>query len=817
MLFFFITDSKRDCIETFGKDPKHRVVKDDDQICTTEYSRIVPLENGEIVVSLVNGRPGAKNFSYSPVLRDFTKATNIRLRFLRTNTLLGHLISKEQRDPTVTRRYYYSIKDISVGGRCVCHGHAQVCDARNSENRYQLQCDCQHNTCGESCERCCPGYNQKPWRAATTGSANQCEPCTCNTAGTQPQVCDATGRCLCRQEVEGSQCDQCRPGYHSFPNCDVCSCDGFGAVDNICGPRGQCRCKSNYVGLTCSQCAPGHYEYPSCFPCQCSSDGSYQISCDQVSGQCSCRPGVTGQRCDRCAAGGFDFPRCQVSHCDPAGTEINVLEPQLPDVCQCLPDVEGPTCNKCKPLYWNLAPENPTGCIGCQCDIGGSASLTCDERPEKGYYFPDLHHLKYEIEDGTTPNGRTVRFGYDPQEFPGFSWRGYATMSPAQNEVRITLHVDESNNYLFRVILRFLNPGYATVYGHVTASHVRSNKGPVQRKEILFPSSPEPAFITVPGSGFAQSFPLTPGKWIVSIKAEGVLLDYLVLLPSNYFEAPILQLKVTEPCSYVTTQENNHKNCLLYKHIPMDRFPSVLGTEGLYSVRGRRKRQARVRQPTPEHPEMAAFNGRQVGHSGSYSGHPSGEIKGHCLLYKHIPMDRFPSVLGTEGLYSVRGRRKRQARVRQPTPEHPEMAAFNGRQAKVQLRLRVPRPGKYVVVLEYSNEEETVQNVNVLLNNPPGAVTQGRANIYSCKYSFLCRSVVVDGKNRIAVYELPTNAELLLQASTANFLLGCCKAKDNGLNIVHATQTKRPRCNPLITVRVTRDQNIKKPKPPKAA
>lgn len=56
------------------------------------------------MVSLVNGRPGATNFSYSPVLRDFTKATNIRLRFLRTNTLLGHLMGKALRDPTVTRR-----------------------------------------------------------------------------------------------------------------------------------------------------------------------------------------------------------------------------------------------------------------------------------------------------------------------------------------------------------------------------------------------------------------------------------------------------------------------------------------------------------------------------------------------------------------------------------------------------------------------------------------------------------------------------------------------------------------------------------------
>ncbi|CDR01051.1 unnamed protein product [Oncorhynchus mykiss] len=99
-----LTASKRDCIELFGQRTIERINSDNDVICTTEYSRIVPLENGEVVVSLVNGRPGAMNFSYSPVLRDFTKATNIRLRFLRTNTLLGHLMGKALRDPTVTRR-----------------------------------------------------------------------------------------------------------------------------------------------------------------------------------------------------------------------------------------------------------------------------------------------------------------------------------------------------------------------------------------------------------------------------------------------------------------------------------------------------------------------------------------------------------------------------------------------------------------------------------------------------------------------------------------------------------------------------------------
>lgn len=58
----------------------------------------------QVVVRLVSGRPGAKHFTDSPLLREFTKATNIRLRFLRTNTLLGHLISKAEKDPTVTRR-----------------------------------------------------------------------------------------------------------------------------------------------------------------------------------------------------------------------------------------------------------------------------------------------------------------------------------------------------------------------------------------------------------------------------------------------------------------------------------------------------------------------------------------------------------------------------------------------------------------------------------------------------------------------------------------------------------------------------------------
>uniref|UniRef100_A0A673CRX7 Laminin subunit alpha 3 n=1 Tax=Sphaeramia orbicularis TaxID=375764 RepID=A0A673CRX7_9TELE len=858
----YFAHSKRECIEQFGKQPNVRIQRDDDQLCTTEYSRIVPLENGEIVVSLVNGRPGAKNFTYSPVLRDFTKATNIRLRFLRTSTLLGHLISKAQRDPTVTRRYYYSIKDISIGGRCVCHGHAQVCGGTRDHDSPNRSCECQHNTCGESCDRCCPGFNQKPWRAATVNSPNECQPCQCfshafdcyydpevekrgasldtfgrydgggvcigcqhNTAGVNcerciegfyrpfgvppespigciPCRCDGrttagcemgSGRCICKPQFAGENCDRCADGYIYYPQCirypvyptttkspagpivgKQCRCDYRGTVPRVCDASGRCLCRPFVEGEQCDRCQPGYHSFPNCQACQCSQAGSYSTECNPLSGQCSCLPGVVGQKCDRCASG-LRFPHCSVSVNKYKLTfmELTLNSPYLlfQGSCRCLPNVEGTLCDKCKPLFWNLATTNPQGCTecrcdvkgtlsgigeceqksgqchcksnacghtcdtckdgyfmlqkrnyfgcqGCQCDVGGAVGMTCEDmtgqcqcrknvvgrkctEPAPNYFFPSLHQLKFEVEDGTTPNARPVRFSFNSQEFPGFSWRGYAVMSPAQNEVRVTVHVDpkDERQQLFRVVLRFTNPSSAVVTGIIWTC---SLAGSEQSKEVVFPMSPSPSFLTVPGEGFAEPFALTPGKWIIHIKAQGVLLDYLVLLPRDYYEAPLLQEKITVPCTYLLST-NRDTNCLLYKHVAMDAFSSSLASQGRLSNRS--------------------------------------------------------------------GRRRRQSRVRRLTPDHPEMAALHGKQSQLQLSLRVPRPGAYALVLEYASEEDNVQNVNILISSQPGSQIQARANIYSCAYSFLCRSVAVDSSNRVAALQLTHRTELLLQTSTASFLL----------------------------------------------
>ncbi|XP_054888860.1 laminin subunit alpha-3-like isoform X2 [Poeciliopsis prolifica] len=917
----YFAHSKRECIEKFGKQPNGRIFNDDDQICTTEYSRIIPLENGEIVVSLINGRPGSKNFTYSPVLRDFTKATNIRLRFLRTSTLLGHLISKAQRDPTVTRRYFYSIKDISIGGRCVCHGHAQVCGVgRNLDNPTRLQCECLHNTCGETCDRCCPGFNQKPWRAATVDSPNDCQPCQCfthasdcyydpevekrrasldtfgryngggvcigcqhNTAGIncercmegfyrpsgvrpesptgcipcscderttagcemgsgrcicKPQfagescdrcadghyrypecipysayltttkspagpivgptacppgyfnsprcqpcicdyrgtvysICDVYGRCLCRWGIEGERCDRCEPGYYSFPSCQACRCGGAGVAESMCGPNGQCNCLPNYQGRECDQCAPGFYGYPDCAACRCSSEGSYGTGCNPLSGECLCLPGVVGQQCDRCASG-LRFPQCSdsISVCNPDGSEV---PNPLTGICRCRANVEGTLCDRCKPLYWNLAAENPRGCTecqcdlkgtlsgvgeceqregqchckpnvcshacdsckdgyfllqkknyfgcqACQCDLGGAVGMTCDQtsgqcqcrenvtgrtcaEPFPGYFFPSLHQLKFEVEDGTTPNSRPVRFGFNPQEFPEFSWRGYAVMSPAQSEARVAVHVDpkEGRQNFFHVVLRFINPNSVSVTGSIKATNSRGTAGEVQSKEVIFPPSSSPSFVTVPGEGFTEPYALNPGKWIIHIRAETVLLDYLVLLPRDYYEASLLKEEVTQPCTYLHTASKD-ENCLLYKHITMDGFSSVLATQGRLSTRsGRRKR--------------------------------------------------------------------RQTRVRRPTPDHPDMAALNGRQSRLELSLRVPHSGLYTLILEYASEMDTVQNVNILISGQPEMQIMARANIYSCVFSTLCRSVAVESRNQVAMLQLSHRTEILLQTSTTSFLL----------------------------------------------
>lgn len=324
--------------------------KDDEVICTSFYSKIHPLENGEIHISLINGRPSADD--PSPELLEFTSARYIRLRFQRIRTLNADLMMfahKDPReiDPIVTRRYYYSVKDISVGGMCICYGHARACPLDPVTNK--SRCECEHNTCGDSCDQCCPGFHQKPWRAGTFLTKSECEACNCHGKAEECYYDENVARrnlslnihgkyigggvCInCTQNTAGINCETCIEGFFRAkgvsPNnpspCQPCHCDPVGSLSEICvkdekhAPRGlepgSCHCKPGVGGARCDRCVRGYTGYPECKPCNCSGEGSTNE--DPCFGPCNCKENVEGGDCSRCKSGFFNLQETNQKGCD---------------------------------------------------------------------------------------------------------------------------------------------------------------------------------------------------------------------------------------------------------------------------------------------------------------------------------------------------------------------------------------------------------------------------------------------------------------------------------------------------------------------
>ncbi|XP_035384872.1 laminin subunit alpha-2-like isoform X4 [Electrophorus electricus] len=353
--YYAITDTE--CTMRFRIAPRTgppAYTHDNEVICTSFYSKVHPLENGEIHTSLINGRPSADD--PSPTLFNFTTARYIRLRFQRIRTLNADLMTlalndPKDMDPIVTRRYYYSIKDISVGGMCICYGHAKACPLNIITKK--LHCDCKDNTCGESCDRCCPGYNQKPWMAGTFLTRHICEKCNCHGKSEECYynqtvadgklslningVYEGGGVCVaCSDNTAGINCQSCAAGYyrprevrpeHPRP-CTHCDCDLRGSVSSVCVPdeshgraglsAGWCHCKQGYTGQRCDTCAFGYAGFPECRPCECSTAGSTNLDPCQL--PCVCKENVAGENCDQCKAGfynlhGDSFQGCEECYC----------------------------------------------------------------------------------------------------------------------------------------------------------------------------------------------------------------------------------------------------------------------------------------------------------------------------------------------------------------------------------------------------------------------------------------------------------------------------------------------------------------------
>nr|XP_048281070.1 laminin subunit alpha-2 isoform X2 [Myodes glareolus] len=356
--------------------------KDDEVICTSFYSKIHPLENGEIHISLINGRPSADD--PSPELLEFTSARYIRLRFQRIRTLNADLMMfahKDPReiDPIVTRRYYYSVKDISVGGMCICYGHARACPLDPATNK--SRCECEHNTCGESCDRCCPGFHQKPWRAGTFLTRTECEACNCHGKAEECYYDENVAKRNLSLNIHGKYI-------------------GGGVCIN---------CTQNTAGINCETCIDGFFRpkgvspnYPSpCQPCRCDPVGSLGEVCVKdekyarrglLPGSCHCKPGFGGVSCDRCVRGYTGYPDCQPCNCSGLGS---TNEDPCVGPCSCKENVEGEDCSRCKSGFFNLQEDNPKGCEECFCS---GVSNRCQSsywtygniQDMRGWYLTDI-------------------------------------------------------------------------------------------------------------------------------------------------------------------------------------------------------------------------------------------------------------------------------------------------------------------------------------------------------------------------------------------------------------------------------------------
>uniref|UniRef100_A0A665WE32 Laminin subunit beta-2-like n=1 Tax=Echeneis naucrates TaxID=173247 RepID=A0A665WE32_ECHNA len=394
------------CTRNFPGIPSNGLHHINDIICEERYSDIEPSTNGEVIYKVLDPAIHVKD-PYSLNIQELLRITNLRMNFTKLNTLGDDLLDRRF---DVLQKYYYAIYELVVRGSCFCYGHASECvpvpgvDTREN-GMIHGRCVCKHNTEGLNCERCRDFHHDLPWRPAEADNPHTCRECNCNGHSTQCHFDMAVY--LATGNVSGGVCDDCQ---------------------------------HNTMGRNCETCKPFYYKDQIrdikdprvCVACDCDPVGSLEGGvCDShtdpemgmIAGQCRCKANVKGMRCDDCKEGYYglsqnDLLGCQPCNCDPRGIIMTDAPcDQISGDCSCKRYVTGRYCNQCLPEYWGLS-NDLGGCRPCDCDFGGAfhnrcmmENGQCDCRRhligrqcsevQPGYFCAPLDYYKYEAEDAT--------------------------------------------------------------------------------------------------------------------------------------------------------------------------------------------------------------------------------------------------------------------------------------------------------------------------------------------------------------------------------------------------------------------------------
>uniref|UniRef100_A0A8C9T8A9 Netrin-G2 n=1 Tax=Scleropages formosus TaxID=113540 RepID=A0A8C9T8A9_SCLFO len=319
-----------DCMDAFAMPPKAveelSASNATRVICTERYSRWVGSRNDKSVRFEVRARfaifAGPRLLDMDNLyalmesakgLRDFFTFTNLRLRLLRP-ALGGTYVQRENLD-----KYFYAISNIEVPARCKCNLHADKCTFRDGN----LECQCDHNTAGQDCNRCKSGFQAKPWTPgsylpAPNGSPNACTShptvsnCECYGHSNRCSYIDFLNivTCIsCKHNTRGQKCQHCRQGYFRNASaelndenvCIECNCNETGSIHDRCNEMGYCRCKEGVTGIRCEECLPGYYWNQGCIPNFCDEE---LVLCQNggtcvENQQCLCTPEFKGVLCER--------------------------------------------------------------------------------------------------------------------------------------------------------------------------------------------------------------------------------------------------------------------------------------------------------------------------------------------------------------------------------------------------------------------------------------------------------------------------------------------------------------------------------------